>query len=145
MPATAGSALFCTSCVRFVIKKLTKASILRKFALSYFVLHEANLMGAVMQDVAVAEMSGCATRAQAEAAQPQMHQMPLSFLKSGEEAAIASCARGKGEVHHHLENLGFVEGAKVKVVTEQAGNLIVEVKGSQVALNKQVASRIITC
>ncbi len=97
-----------------------------------------------MQDVAVAEMSGCATRAQAEAAQPQMHQMPLSFLKSGEEAAIAK-VRGKGEVHHHLENLGFVEGAKVKVVTEQAGNLIVEVKGSQVALNKQVASRIITC
>lgn len=97
-----------------------------------------------MQNAAVAEMSGCAARAQAEAVQPQMHQMPLSFLKSGEEAFIAK-VRGKGEVHHHLENLGFVEGAKVKVVTEQAGNLIVEIKGAQVALNKQVASRIVTC
>ena len=45
---------------------------------------------------------------------------------------------------HHLENLGFVAGAEVKVVSEQAGNFIVEVKGAQVALNKQVAQRIIT-
>ena len=97
-----------------------------------------------MQDVAVAEMGGCAVRSQAEGVRPRMHQMPLSFLKSGEAATIAKI-RDKGEVHHHLENLGFVEGATVKVVTEQAGNLIVEVKGAQVALNKQVASRIITC
>ena len=97
-----------------------------------------------MQSTAVAEMGVCASHMSAETVQPQMHQMPLSFLKSGEEALIAKI-RGKGEVHHHLENLGFVEGAKVKVVTEQAGNLIVEIKGAQVALNKQVASRIITC
>lgn len=97
-----------------------------------------------MQSTAVAEMSACASRASVEPVQPQMHQMPLSFLKAGEEASIAK-VRGKGEVHHHLENLGFVEGARVKVVTEQAGNLIVEVKGAQVALNRQVASHIITC
>lgn len=70
-------------------------------------------------------------------------QMPLSFLKRGEEATIAK-VRGKGEVRHHLEHLGFMEGARVTVVTEASGDLIVEVKGTQVALNKQVASRIIT-
>ena len=53
--------------------------------------------------------------------------------------------RGKGEVHHHLENLGFVEGARVEVLSEQCGNLIVQIKGTQVALNQQVASRIVTC
>ena len=46
-------------------------------------------------------------------------------------------------MRHHLENLGFVEGAQVTVVTENAGNLIVEVKGTQVALDKQVALKII--
>ncbi len=70
-------------------------------------------------------------------------QMPLSFLGRGRSATIAK-VRGKGDLHHHLENLGFVEGAEVSVVSEMGGNLIVEIKGSQVALNKQVATRIIT-
>ncbi|MDR0513895.1 MAG: ferrous iron transport protein A, partial [Coriobacteriaceae bacterium] len=67
-----------------------------------------------------------------------------SFLKRGQDAIVAK-VRGKGELHHHLENLGFVEGAPVSVVCESGGNLIVQVKGSQIALNKQVATRIITC
>ena len=70
-------------------------------------------------------------------------QMPLTFLRSGDAARVAK-VRGRGEVHHHLENLGFVEGAAVHVVSEQAGNLIVEVKGAQVALDKQTASKVIT-
>lgn len=70
-------------------------------------------------------------------------QLPLSFLGRGQTATVAK-VRGKGDLHHHLENLGFVEGARVTVVSEMAGNLIVEIKGSQVALNKQVATRIIT-
>lgn len=93
---------------------------------------------------AVAQRAASGVFSQSEGAQAHMHQMPLSFLHSGEVAHVAK-VRGKDEAHHHLENLGFVEGASVKVVTEQAGNLIVEVKGAQVALNKQVASRIITC
>ena len=48
------------------------------------------------------------------------------------------------DLHHHLENLGFVEGARVTVTAEAAGDLIGGVKGTQVALNKQIASRIIT-
>lgn len=72
-----------------------------------------------------------------------VRQMPLTFMKAGETAQVRK-VRGTGEVHHHLENLGFVPGALVKVVTEQAGNLIVEVKGSQVALDRASAKRIIT-
>ena len=70
-------------------------------------------------------------------------QMPLTFLRSGDAARVAK-VRGRGEVHHHLENLGFVVGAVVRVVSEQAGNYIVEVKGAQVALDRSVASKIIT-
>lgn len=73
-----------------------------------------------------------------------MQQMPLSFLKAGDRARVSK-VRGKGDVHHHLENLGFVEGAEVRVVSEQAGNLIVEIKGAQVALDRSIASKIVTC
>ena len=70
-------------------------------------------------------------------------QLPLSFVGAGNVVTIAK-VRGKEELHHHLENLGFVEGAKVTVVSEQNGDLIVEVKGAHVALNRQVATHIIT-
>lgn len=69
-------------------------------------------------------------------------QMPLSFLKYGDVAMVVK-VRGKKDLHHHLENLGFVEGAWVKVVSSTAKDLIVEVKGSRIALNCQVASHII--
>ncbi len=70
-------------------------------------------------------------------------QLPLSFLKTGQTAVVAK-VRGKEELHHHLENLGFVEGAEVRIINEIDGNLIVEIKGAQIALDKQVATKVIT-
>ena len=67
---------------------------------------------------------------------------PMTFLRRGDTAQVVR-VRGKGDVHHHLENLGFVEGTKVSVVSEQAGNFIVEIKGASVALDKSVAAKII--
>ena len=68
--------------------------------------------------------------------------MPLTFLRQGDEARVVR-VRGKGDVHHHLENLGFVEGASLTVVSEQAGNVIVQVKGASVALDRSIASKVI--
>lgn len=97
-----------------------------------------------MDNATVASMHGAVGRADSGSV-PSIacRQMPLSFLKGGETGTIAK-VRGRGDLHHHLENLGFVEGAQVTVVSEAAGDLIVEVKGTQVALNRQVAARIIT-
>lgn len=96
-----------------------------------------------MDNAAVASMQGAAGASGVDAARSATGpQMPLSFLRSGEAATIAR-VRGRGDLHHHLENMGFVEGARVTVVSEVRGDLIVEIKGTQVALNKQVASRII--
>lgn len=67
--------------------------------------------------------------------------MPLSFLKSGESGTITKIT-GKDEVQKHIGNLGFVVGEDVTVVSEMAGNVIVEVKGCRVALDKSMASRI---
>lgn len=86
---------------------------------------------------------GASVAAPVEGGGARCPQMPLTFLRSGDAARVAK-VRGRGEVHHHLENLGFVEGAAVRVVSEQAGNYIVEVKGAQVALDRSVASKIIT-
>lgn len=94
-----------------------------------------------MDNAAVVDAQGTAGGRAASGA--SCHQMPLPFLKSGEVATIAK-VRGRGDLHHHLENLGFVEGAEVKVVSEVSGDLIVEIKGTQVALDRGVASRIIT-
>ena len=83
------------------------------------------------------------TMAQPIEARMSRQQMPLTFLRSGESASVLK-VRGNSELHHHLENLGFVPGARIKVVNEQAGNIIVEVKGTQIALDKSAASKIIT-
>lgn len=91
-----------------------------------------------MQDAMTAEDAMAAAPAAGRAAQ----QMPLTFLSAGEAAQVVR-VRGRDEMHHHLEDLGFVAGAPVRVVTKQGGNLIVEVKGAQVALDKSAASKII--
>ena len=44
--------------------------------------------------------------------------------------------------YRHLENLGFVEGAIISVVSENNGNLIVKVKDSRVAIGHDIASAI---
>ena len=67
--------------------------------------------------------------------------MPLSMAKPGETVVIRKIT-GKDEVRQHLAELGFVVGAAVTVVSEMAGNLIVQVKDSRVALDRQMASRI---
>lgn len=87
-------------------------------------------------------MAGAAQVA-ANAGSVSVQQMPLSFLKEGEAARVVK-VRGKGDLQHHLENLGFVEGAEVTVVSGVAGDLIVSVKGAQVAIGKQAAAHIIT-
>ena len=49
---------------------------------------------------------------------------------------------GKEETRRFLENLGFVVGGKVTVISEMGGNMIVNVKDSRVAIGKDMANRI---
>ena len=67
--------------------------------------------------------------------------MPLTMAKSGETVVIRKIS-GKDEVRQHLAELGFVVDSEVKVVSEIAGNLIVQVKDSRIALDKTMANRI---
>ena len=49
---------------------------------------------------------------------------------------------GSEEVRHHLANLGFTVGGIVTVINSLGGNLIVKVKESRVAINEDMARRI---
>ncbi len=68
--------------------------------------------------------------------------MPLSMAKPGETVTIRRIT-GKDEVRQHLAELGFVVDGVVTVVSEMAGNLILQVKDSRVALDKSMAMRIL--
>ena len=67
--------------------------------------------------------------------------MPLTMAKTGETVIIRKIT-GKDEVRQHLAELGFVVDSDVTVVSEIAGNMILQVKDSRIALDKTMANRI---
>lgn len=67
--------------------------------------------------------------------------MPLALAEPGEENVIKKIG-GSPEVKKHLENLGFVVGGSVIVISSLNGNLIVNVKETRVALNNEMAGKI---
>ena len=67
--------------------------------------------------------------------------IPWVFAKEEEENIILKVS-GNPEIKKHLENLGFVPGGKVKVVSSMNGNLIVNVKEARVAISKEMAQKI---
>jgi len=67
--------------------------------------------------------------------------MPLSMAKTGETVTIRRIT-GRDEVRQHLAELGFVVNSDVTIVNEIAGNLILQVKDSRVALDRSMANRI---
>lgn len=67
--------------------------------------------------------------------------MPLTFADDGEKAIIKKIG-GKPEVKKHLENLGFVVGGDITVITQNDGNVIVKVKEARVAVSREMANKI---
>ena len=67
--------------------------------------------------------------------------MPLSHAPTGEETLIRRIG-GSPEVKQHLENLGFVAGTPVTVIAAINGNMIVKVRETRVAIDDELARRI---
>ncbi len=67
--------------------------------------------------------------------------MPLTLANEGEENIIRKVG-GNPETRKFLETLGFVAGEVVTVITENGGNVIVSVKGSRIAVSKEMACKI---
>lgn len=68
--------------------------------------------------------------------------MPLTTARPGETVTIRRIT-GRDQVRQHLTELGFVVDSDVTVVQEIAGNLILQVKNGRIALDRQMANRIL--
>lgn len=68
--------------------------------------------------------------------------MPLTMARTGEINVIKRVG-GKEETRKFLENLGFVTGSPVTIISEISGNVIVNIKDSRVAINKDMANKIL--
>lgn len=67
--------------------------------------------------------------------------MPLTLANVGEENIIKKIG-GNPQTKKHLENLGFVAGGNVRIITTLGGNVIVSVKESRVAISREMAQKI---
>lgn len=67
--------------------------------------------------------------------------MPLTMVNPGEENTIKKVG-GKEKTKRFLENLGFVAGVTVTVVSVIDGNVIVNVKDTRIAIGKDMANKI---
>ncbi len=68
--------------------------------------------------------------------------MPLSMVSEGESNVIKHVG-GKEETRRFLENLGFVAGSPVTVLSQNDGNIIVNIKDSRIAIGKDMANKIV--
>ncbi len=67
--------------------------------------------------------------------------MPLTMVNP-EETQVIKRVGGKEEIRKFLEGMGFVTGSEVTVLSEMGGNVIVSMKGSRVAIGKDMANKI---
>ena len=67
--------------------------------------------------------------------------MPLALANIGEENLIHKVG-GLPEMKKHLEDLGFTAGGTVTVVASLGGNIIVKIKESRVAIDREMARKI---
>ncbi len=68
--------------------------------------------------------------------------MPLSMVREGEQNIIKKVG-GKEETRRFLETLGFVSGGSVTVVSGNAGNIIVNIRDSRIAIGRDMANKIL--
>lgn len=70
-------------------------------------------------------------------------QLPLSLVHEGETVRVVR-VKGTPELRQHLSEMGFVEGAEVKVVSRVNGDVLVSVKGSTFGIGRDMAKQIAT-
>ena len=68
--------------------------------------------------------------------------MPLVFANDGEINVIRKIG-GTDEIRRHLNNLGFVVGGTVQIISRMGGNVIVNVKEARIAIDEAMARKIL--
>lgn len=74
---------------------------------------------------------------------PMMPAMPLSLVKAGETVKV-SRVKGSDDMKRHLNDIGFVEGSEIHVVSSSGANIIVTILGARFGLDTKVAQHVMT-
>ena len=69
--------------------------------------------------------------------------IPIS-ARVGDKGTVVSIS-GREETKRFLAGLGFTPGTEVKAVCEASGSVILDVKGSKIAIDRKMASKILFC
>ncbi len=67
--------------------------------------------------------------------------IPLTMMKSGDRVVVGRIG-GADEVKKHLEDLGFVVGTQVEIISAHDGDVIVKVRDSKLAITREMAAKI---
>ena len=67
--------------------------------------------------------------------------MPLTFANIG-DARVITRIEGRDGVVSHLNNLGFIVGDAIRIISKLGGNMIIEVKGTRIAIDAKLANKI---
>ena len=67
--------------------------------------------------------------------------LPLTMAEMGVRLTSGRIS-GRDEVRRHLAELGLVVGEEIEIVSSLAGNLILSVKDSRIALDRGLCGRI---
>ena len=67
--------------------------------------------------------------------------IPLQYAEVGESQIVRKIG-GSPDVQQHLRDLGFNVGSEVQIISTLAGNLIVKVRESRIAVSQELARKI---
>ena len=70
--------------------------------------------------------------------------IPISMAKVGETGVVVRIS-GSAEVRKFLSDLGFTIGTTISTVSDLKGNKILSIRGSRIAIDSGMASKILFC
>ena len=68
--------------------------------------------------------------------------MPLAMVNNGEKVKITKILLDD-KTKKHLESLGITIGSELLVISSTSGDVVIEVKGSRLALSRSVSLKIL--
>ena len=70
--------------------------------------------------------------------------IPVSMARTGQSGRVVRIG-GTSEVKKFLSDIGFTVGATVSAVSDLKGSKILNIRGSKVAIDSRMASKIMIC
>ena len=70
--------------------------------------------------------------------------MPVSLARAGQAGTVVRIS-GNSEIKKFLADIGFTVGTGVSIVSDLNGSKILNIRGSKIAVDSRMASKIMFC